>query len=32
MKPAKIAVPEELVHLRRWHGEVSARPSVAKER
>jgi glutathione S-transferase len=32
MKPAKIAVPEELANLRRWHGEVSARPSVAKER
>ena len=32
MKPAKIAVPEELVHLRRWHGEVSARPSVTSER
>jgi len=32
MKPAKIAVPEELGHLRRWHAEVSARPSVATER
>ena len=32
MKPAKIAVPEGLVHLRRWHGDVSARPSVAQER
>lgn len=29
MKPAKLAVPEALVHLRRWHAEVSARPSVA---
>ena len=32
MKPAKIAVPEELGHLLRWHAEVSARPGVAKER
>ena len=32
MKPAKIAVPDDLSHLRRWHAEVSARPSVAKER
>jgi glutathione S-transferase len=28
MKPAKIAVPEELRHLRRWHQQVSARPSA----
>jgi glutathione S-transferase len=32
MKPAKIAVPDGLEHLRRWHAEVSARPSVAAER
>ncbi len=32
MKPAKIVMPEELAHLRRWHGEISARPSVATER
>ena len=32
MKPAKLAVPEELAALRRWHGEVSARPGVARER
>jgi len=32
MKPAKIALPEGLANLRRWHGEVSARPGVAKER
>jgi glutathione S-transferase len=32
MKPAKIAVPEGLAHLRRWHAQVSARPAVAKER
>lgn len=29
MKPAKLAVPEELRHVRRWHGEVSARPSAS---
>jgi glutathione S-transferase len=29
MKPAKLVVPEELTHLRRWHVEVSARPSAA---
>jgi glutathione S-transferase len=28
MKPARLAVPEELGHLRRWHAEVSARPSA----
>ena len=28
MKPAKLAVPETLIHLKRWHGEVSARPSA----
>ena len=27
-KPARIAVPEDLLHLRRWHAEVSARPSA----
>ena len=32
LKPAKIVVPEGLVHLRRWHEQVSARPSVAAER
>ena len=32
MKPAKIAVPEGLTHLRNWHAQVSARPAVAKER
>ena len=26
MKPAKLAVPDELKHLKRWHAEVSARP------
>src|SRR5271155_2366179 len=29
MKVSKLAVPEELANLRRWHGEVSARPSAA---
>jgi glutathione S-transferase len=28
MKPAKIAMPETLIHLKRWHDEVSARPSA----
>jgi glutathione S-transferase len=28
MKPAKLAVPPELVNVRRWHGQVSARPSA----
>ena len=28
MKPAKLAVPETLTHLKRWHDEVSARPSA----
>jgi glutathione S-transferase len=29
MKPAKLAVPEELTNLKRWHADVSARPSAA---
>jgi glutathione S-transferase len=29
MKPAKLAVPDEFAHLRRWHAEVSARPSAS---
>jgi hypothetical protein len=32
MKPAKIAVPESLANLLRWHRDVSSRPSVARER
>jgi len=32
MKPAKLAVPDGLSHLRRWHGEVSARPGVATQK
>jgi glutathione S-transferase len=28
LKPAKLAVPEECAHVRRWHAEVSARPSA----
>ena len=28
MKPARIAMPEELSHLRAWHEKVSARPSA----
>ena len=29
LKPARIAVPEELAHLRRWHAAIAARPSAA---
>jgi len=29
MKPAKLSMSEDLTHLRRWHAEVSARPSAA---
>jgi glutathione S-transferase len=29
MKPAKLAVPPELGHVRRWHAEISARPSAS---
>jgi glutathione S-transferase len=28
MKPAKLSVPDEFQHLKRWHAEVSARPSA----
>ncbi len=28
MKPTKLTVPEELKNLRRWHAEISARPSA----
>ena len=28
-KPARIAIPEDLLHLRRWREEVSSRPSAA---
>jgi glutathione S-transferase len=28
MKPARIAVPEELANVRRWHGAIAARPSA----
>ena len=28
MKPAKLAVPDGLKNLKRWHAEVSARPSA----
>jgi len=28
MKPAKLSVPEELTNVRRWHAEISARPSA----
>ena len=29
MKPAKLAVPDDLHNLKRWHAEVSARPSAS---
>jgi len=29
MKPAKLVVPEQLVHVRRWHETLKARPSSA---
>jgi glutathione S-transferase len=29
MKPAKLAVPEEMRHVRRWHAEISTRPSAS---
>jgi glutathione S-transferase len=29
MKPAKLAVPDQLRHLKRWHAELSARPSAS---
>ncbi|HEY1364928.1 MAG TPA: glutathione S-transferase [Xanthobacteraceae bacterium] len=29
MKPAKLAVPDELKSLKRWHAEISARPSAS---
>ena len=32
MKPAKLTVPDALANVRLWHAEVSARPSVTKER
>ena len=29
MKPAKLAVPDELKHLKRWHADIAARPSAS---
>jgi glutathione S-transferase len=29
MKPAKLSVPNELAHVRRWHAELGARPSAS---
>jgi glutathione S-transferase len=29
MKPAKLSVPESMTNVRRWHAELSARPSAA---
>jgi glutathione S-transferase len=28
MKPAKLVPPEELTNIKRWHAELSARPSA----
>jgi glutathione S-transferase len=28
MRPARLAVPEDFVNVRRWHGQVSARASA----
>jgi glutathione S-transferase len=28
MKPARLAIPDDLVNVRRWHAQVSARPSA----
>ena len=28
MKPTRIAVPDDLTHVKRWHADVSARPSA----
>jgi|SRR5215813_5412765 len=28
MRPARLTVPDDLVNVRRWHGQVSARPSA----
>lgn len=27
MKPSRVELPDDFVHIRRWHGELSARPS-----
>jgi len=29
MKPAKLAVPDELKNLKRWHADLAARPSAS---
>jgi glutathione S-transferase len=29
LKPARLAVPDEMAHVRRWHSDVAARPSAA---
>jgi glutathione S-transferase len=28
MKPAKLAVPDQMANVRRWHADVAARPSA----
>ena len=27
MKPSRIPLPEDFVNIRRWHGQLSSRPS-----
>jgi glutathione S-transferase len=29
MKPAKLAVPDQMKHLKRWYADITARPSAA---
>ena len=29
MKPAKLSIPENLANVKRWHAELSARPSAS---
>jgi hypothetical protein len=29
MKPAKLAVPDEMKHVKRWYADITARPSAA---
>jgi glutathione S-transferase len=29
MKPAKLQIPEEMIHVRRWHSALAARPSAS---
>jgi len=29
MKPAKLAVPDDMKHVKRWYADITARPSAA---